>query len=198
MAARGQCRIIAGQWRGRKIRFHDSEGLRPTTDRIRETLFNWLQGRLAGSICLDAFAGSGALGFEAASRHAAHVVMLEKNRRGARQLAQTAAALGKGTMGEGTVSVHQADALAWLAQPATQRFDIVFLDPPFASGLLEAAVRRLAEGQWLAPRACVYIEQARGDSIAMPASWQCLKSANAGQVAYALWRPEPVRLQEEA
>lgn len=191
-AAARQLRIIAGRWRGRRWRFPDT-GLRPTPDRVRETLFNWLQPHLAGARCLDLFAGSGALGLEAASRGAASVVSVEADAAAAQALAQVAK-----EWGAAQVRVVRAEALQWLQQrcavgpdgaAAAAAFDLVFLDPPFAAGLLVAAMELLTVRGWLAPGALVYTEQAREAAPpAPPAGWELLKSGAAGAVSYHLWR----------
>lgn len=191
-AAARQLRIIAGRWRGRRWRFPDTD-LRPTPDRVRETLFNWLQPHVAGARCLDLFAGSGALGLEAASRGAASVVSVEADAAAARALAQLVT-----EWGASEVRVVHADALQWLQQrrgagqagaAAEGPFDLVFLDPPFAAGLLGAAAALLAEHGWLGPGALIYTEQARETApAAPPAGWEALKSGAAGAVSYHLWR----------
>jgi len=189
----GQLRIIAGRYRGRKLPVADLPGLRPTPDRVRETLFNWLAPVIQGARCLDAFAGSGALGFEAASRGAREVLMLEQSAPAARLLAENARRLGAET-----VRVERADALRWLAGPGTA-FDIVFLDPPFAAGLLPETCVLLARNGWLAPNAWVYLEApARPGLPATPEGWHLHRQRQAGQVCYALFavgpgdRPSPV------
>jgi 16S rRNA (guanine966-N2)-methyltransferase len=144
-------RIIGGQWKRSKLPVADIPGLRPTPDRVRETLFNWLGQDLSGWRCLDVFAGSGALGFEAASRGAAQVVLLERDRKLAASLEQTRQRL-KAT----TLSITNADALAWMARCAPESFELVFIDPPFDSGLLEPAVA--AAARLLVPDGFVYIE----------------------------------------
>ncbi len=131
-------RVIGGAWRGRLLRFPDAPGLRPTPDRARETLFNWLGQRLDGQVCLDAFAGSGALGFEAASRGAARVLMLDSDARVCDALRRNAQALDARQ-----VDIERADALAWLARPG-EAFDLIFLDPPFALDLLQPALAHAA------------------------------------------------------
>jgi 16S rRNA (guanine966-N2)-methyltransferase len=174
--ARGRVRIVGGEWRGRRIDVPARSGVRPTPDRVRETLFNWLGQRLDGAVCLDLFAGSGALGFEAASRGAARVVMVEQDR-------AVAAALNKSRelLGAAAVEVVAGDALAFLAHGA-ERFDVVFLDPPFRQnalpGLLAALPPRLQRG------ARVYAEGGRPADAALP--WRELKRARAGQVSYQL------------
>ena len=156
-------------------------GLRPTPDRVRETLFNWLQPVIAGSRCLDLFAGSGALGLEAHSRGAADVVLVERSEPVARQLRATVR-----DWGLSGVSVERADALRWLAG-AADAFDIVFLDPPFGSGLLEPVCARLTGLGWLSARALVYLEvPARGGLPALPDAWMPARQGQAGDVGFAL------------
>lgn len=155
----GKVRIIAGQWRGSKLDVPNVIGLRPSSDRVRETLFNWLQCHIAGARCLDLFAGSGALGLEAASRGAAQVTMIERDPAALATLHASKARLG----GE-NVEIVAADALAWLANASGRVFDVVFVDPPFAAGLHQKTLDAL--GPWLAPGAQVYVEIAR--DAAMP------------------------------
>ena len=177
-----QVRIVGGIHRGRRLRFPDSEGLRPTSDRTRETLFNWLQERLPGARCLDLFAGSGALGFEAASRGAAQVDMLESSPRVARQLQENRQLLDCQA-----VSVHCTDALSWLAREG-QPYDILFLDPPFADDLLSACCERLEQGGWLGRDCRIYLEwDLHEPAPRLPDGWTRLKEKQAGQVAYALY-----------
>jgi 16S rRNA (guanine966-N2)-methyltransferase len=176
-------RIIGGEWRGRRIRFPGKGGIRPTPDRVRETLFNWLMAKLPGSRCLDLFAGSGALGLEALSRGAAHVTFIERDRENAASLAATAAALAPGR-----AAVIEADALAWLAG-APEAFDVVFLDPPFGSGLLGEAMRLLESRGWLAGDAFVYIERpAKSGPPELPPAWRAHRAGRAGAVGYHLAR----------
>jgi 16S rRNA (guanine966-N2)-methyltransferase len=156
-------------------------GLRPTPDRVRETVFNWLAPVIEGARCLDAFAGSGALGFEAASRGAREVLMLERSAPVARLLAENARRLGASE-----VRVEQTDAMARLAGLG-RPFDIVFLDPPFADGLLEGACALLSRNGWLAPNAWVYLEaRARPGLPPLPAGWHPHRDQQAGEVRYAL------------
>jgi 16S rRNA (guanine966-N2)-methyltransferase len=173
-------RIIAGQYRGRRIKVLSRPGLRPTPDRVRETLFNWLGQWLDGQRCLDLFAGSGALGFEAASRGAARVVMVESDRTAFGSLQAT-----RQTMGAASVELVLGDALEYLAQGG-ERFDLVFLDPPFRQNALPAVLERLEKR--LNPGARVYLEAA--DPVASSEHWSELKRARAGQVSYQLfeWR----------
>jgi 16S rRNA (guanine966-N2)-methyltransferase len=176
-----QVRIIAGQWRGRRVEFDDAEGLRPTPDRLRETLFNWLQPLIPGARCLDLFAGSGALGLEAASRGAAEVVLVERSARVVRKLREQVRQLG-GAM----VEVMHADAIRWLDGPV-RPYDVVFLDPPYAHPeLLREACRKLDQGGWLASGARVYLESPRGRGLDLPGAWRVLREKTAGDVSCCL------------
>ena len=180
----GSVRIIAGRWRRRRLPVADVAGLRPTPDRVRETLFSWLQERLPGARCLDLFAGSGALGLEAASRGAREVVMVEAHPR----VVETLRAQLE-TLGASHVDVIEADALRWLAGDA-RPFDIVFLDPPFGSVDLGELCAHLERGGWLAPDALVYVES-HGDyaGLGLPAHWRAKREQRAGQVRYYLAAP---------
>ncbi len=186
MAQRGgnQLRIIGGTWRGRRLRFAAVPGLRPTGDRNRETLFNWLQAEIRGSRCLDLFAGSGALGFEAASRGAAQVLLVERAGAAARQLLENVRAL----QAEQHISVRRADALALLQQsPETGPFDLVFLDPPFDSDLLPRACALLEGNGWLADGALIYLEFRQGPQPpTLPDNWSVYRERVSGQVHYRL------------
>lgn len=178
-------RIIGGAWRGRKLSFPDSLGLRPTPDRVRETLFNWLQPVIRGARCLDLFAGSGALGFEAISRGAAQVMMVEQD-------AQVIASL-RGTvdmLGTTAVELVHAEALAFIRQARMlEAFDVVFLDPPFGHHLIEACVEPLTNNGWLANHALIYLEtESTHDLPDLSAYWQVTHAKRAGQVAYYLAR----------
>jgi 16S rRNA (guanine966-N2)-methyltransferase len=187
VGSRNEVRIIAGRWRGRRIDFPDGEGLRPTPDRVRETVFNWLQPVIMGARCLDLFAGSGALGFESLSRGAAATVFVERERKVCQQLRATAA-----TLGADGATIECSDALQWLEVAPPSAFDIVFLDPPFASTVLSGACHLLASKGWLAPDANIYIE-ARADAplSMLPPTWRILRSKRAGQVGYHLARCSP-------
>ncbi len=180
-AAPGQVRIIAGSLRGSKLPVADVPGLRPTSDRVRETLFNWLQDRIAGRRVLDLFAGTGALGFEAASRGAAEVLMLERDRQLANALRATAERL-KAT----AVRVECVDALAWLRESPQSRFDLVFVDPPFAANLWADVADALKP--WLAEGAWIYLESGHNDQIELPAEWQLSREGRTREVRYALYR----------
>ncbi len=170
-------RIIGGEYRRRVLEFPDQPGLRPTPDRVRETVFNWLGQDLTGQSVLDLFAGSGAMGFEAASRHAARVVMIEKARPVARQLQANARLLGCGR-----IHVVEADALHWLAQ-VRESFDVIVMDPPFATDLLVQALPRVAA--CLAPRGVVYVE---AETLPDLAGWDVWRQGRAGKVSFALLR----------
>ena len=186
VAARGASarvlRIIGGSWRGRRLRFPAVALIRPTPDRVRETLFNWLGARVVGARCLDLFAGSGALGLEALSRGAVHVTFVESATSAVHALEATLA-----DWGARGAQVERGDALGFLAGPA-RPFDIVFLDPPFDSGLLAAAAALLERNAWLAARAYVYVEcAARERPPALPSAWLPLKAKRAGEVGYHLY-----------
>lgn len=178
----GQIRIIGGQWRGRKLPVPHSPGLRPTTDRVRETLFNWLAPVIQGARCLDCFAGSGALGFEALSRYAAQATLLESERSVAQQLAKNLQLLYSEN-GE----VVQTDSLSWLARSG-RPYDVVFLDPPFRQGLLADTARLLEQHGWLADEAWIYVEsEAESAAADVPDGWRLHREKIAGQVAYRLY-----------
>ena len=179
----GQVRIIAGTLRGSKLPVPDLPGLRPSSDRARETLFNWLQHDLAGRRVLDLFAGSGALGFEAASRGAAEVWLLERDPSQARSLAESAKRLKTDQ-----VQVRSVDAMRWLADPAQGRFDLVFIDPPFSAGLWHAAARALAPR--LAVRAWVYVEMAVTAAFDVPLGWTLHREGKTRNVRHLLFRTE--------
>lgn len=175
-------RIIGGTWRGRRLRFPPLPGIRPTPDRVRETLFNWLGTRIAGARCLDLFAGSGALGLEALSRGAALVLFVEREPAAVRELRKRLA-----EWGASGARVEQADALRFVAEPG-EAFDVVFLDPPFGMDLLARAAEILETHGWLAPGALIYVETpAREPLPALPATWRPLKAKKAGEVGYHLF-----------
>jgi 16S rRNA (guanine966-N2)-methyltransferase len=174
-------RIIGGEWRGRKLRFADGEGLRPTTDRVRETLFNWLVPLIHGARCLDLFAGSGALGFEALSRGAGEVIFVETNPAAIAALKENLALLGSEN-----AEVLRSDALNYL-EGNSHKFDVVFLDPPFRRDLLQPALQLLVKKGWLAAGARVYLELESEQQLPeLPLGWEVLRSKQAGQVAYHL------------
>jgi 16S rRNA (guanine966-N2)-methyltransferase len=176
-------RIIGGKWRGRKLRFPPSPEIRPTPDRVRETLFNWLAPRVVGARCLDLFAGSGALGLESLSRGAEHVTFVERDSAAVRELRTRLSEWGA----TGAV-VEQGDAMSFLGGGgAGDPYDIVFLDPPFDSGAVAVAARLLEEKHWLTPGALIYVEcAARNGLPALPPPWVATKAKQAGEVGYHL------------
>ncbi|MCE2597340.1 16S rRNA (guanine(966)-N(2))-methyltransferase RsmD [Motilimonas cestriensis] len=180
----GQIRIIAGQWRGRKLPVKDLEGLRPTTDRVKETVFNWLAMDIREANCLDCFSGSGSLAFEALSRYASTAVLIEKDKLAAKQLETNLAAV-KASNGK----VVCTDSLAYLSKPANQQFDIVFVDPPFRKGLLEPCCEQLESNNWLSMNALIYIEREKElTQPKLPFNWQLIKDKTAGQVIYQVYQ----------
>lgn len=178
-----QLRIIGGQWRGRKLSFPDVDGLRPTGDRIRETLFNWLAGELIDARCLDLFAGSGALGLEAASRGAANCVLIERHPLAAASLRQSVAILKAPN-----IKIDQTDASQYLSQAGTTPFDVVFMDPPFSLDLWASCAQQLEQGGWLSDTAWIYLEAPSDALLALPASWHLYRDKKAGNVSYRLYR----------
>jgi 16S rRNA (guanine966-N2)-methyltransferase len=178
-------RIVGGRHRGRRLRFPAGVEIRPTPDRVRETLFNWLQPRIVGARVLDLFAGSGALGLEALSRGAAHVTFVEKDRRAAAGIDALAR-----EWQEPAVAVSCGDALAWLARAARTEapHDLVFLDPPYDADLLAAAAAALVAHGRLAPDARVYLERRAREALPkLPDGWRELRSGRAGEVGYHLF-----------
>ncbi|WP_299594014.1 16S rRNA (guanine(966)-N(2))-methyltransferase RsmD [uncultured Microbulbifer sp.] len=181
-ALTSQLRIIGGRWRGRKVAFAPIEGLRPTGDRLRETLFNWLQFHLPGARCLDLYAGSGALGLEALSRGAAEVDFVEMDRGAAQTLRQQLDLL----QAEGA-RVHNCPAEVFLSQPV-EPFDVIFVDPPFANDLWQSALAGLIEAGCVANNTLIYVESPRSTPINAPGDWQLEKEKQAGQVCMRLFR----------
>ena len=180
--SRGRLRIVAGIWRSRVLEIAAVPGLRPTSERIRETVFNWLAPRIAGARCLDLFAGTGALGLEALSRGAASTVFVEKSKRAIQALQRNVASLDA----RGAVIVVGA-ANDFMAAARDERFDVVFLDPPFADDNLDELCRLIDESGLLANAANVYLEQDRvRPEPVLPDGWQALKSKTAGNVRYSL------------
>ncbi len=189
-------RIIGGTWRSRRVNFAIDAGIRPTPDRVRETLFNWLRNEVPGARCLDLFAGSGVLGLEALSRGARHATFVEKSATAAQLIRDCLKTFG------GTGAVIETDAARWLglAPPASAQpqdpaglragpFDLVFLDPPFAQDWLPRILASLHAGAWVAPGGLVYLECERGSGApALPLGWDMLKSKSAGEVGYHLAR----------
>ncbi|TDQ37784.1 16S rRNA (guanine(966)-N(2))-methyltransferase RsmD [Thiopseudomonas denitrificans] len=182
-AGSNQLRIIGGQWRSRRLSFPDAPGLRPTPDRVRETLYNWLAPHIDGARLLDCFAGSGALFLEGLSRGAGSGIALELERHAADSLRANLQLL-QATQAE----VTQTDSLRWLDRPADRQFDLVLLDPPFHRDLLQQACQLLEDNGWLAEQALVYTESEQPpSSLGLPARWQLHREKHTGQVYYALW-----------
>lgn len=182
-----QIRVIGGRHRGRRLNFVPGRGLRPTPDRVRETLFNWLQADVPGARCLDLFAGSGALGLEAVSRGAGAVLMIEQQRSAAQRLRENVSLLRE----QERADVCQADAMRLLAAspPGAETFDIVFADPPFALPILPEVCRLLEQHDWLADGALVYLEQdATMVQPGLPENWAVLREGRAGQSRQYLLR----------
>lgn len=182
-ASSTRLRIIGGQWRGRRLSFPLLPGLRPTPDRVRETLFNWLNSRLPGSRCLDLFAGSGALGLEALSREAAQVDFVEQAKPAANAIRSALELLEAGGRGR----VHQADAGTFIRKPPAAPYDLIFLDPPFHQGWLDRILPLLGPDR-IAPEGRIYVEhEVEGGEPQWPEAWTRLREKRAGQVAYCLF-----------
>jgi 16S rRNA (guanine966-N2)-methyltransferase len=178
----GTVRIIGGKWRGTRLPVPDLPGLRPSGDRSRETLFNWLQAEIHGACCVDLFAGSGVLGLEAASRGAAEVTLIEKSRVAAGVLRESLQKLDAGQ-----VRVVQADAIEWLAACQTQSLDIVFIDPPFSSSLHSRAIKLLAAGDCVKKGGLVYLETPREIPPPVPPpGWEIVREKLLGEVRLQL------------
>ncbi len=181
-AVKGSIRVISGQYRGRKLPVLMAEGLRPTTDRVKETVFSWLMPYIQESICLDCFAGSGGLGFEALSRGATHVSFVELNKSAVKQLQENQQLLNVNNM-----SIMQSDALEFI-EKNTQKYDVVFLDPPFRKDFVAQAANLLDKNS-LAENALIYVEmESEGNEQLLPPNWQLLKEKVAGQVTYRLYK----------
>lgn len=180
-----EVRIIGGKYRSRKITFPELPDLRPTPNRIRETLFDWLQQEAVDAHCLDVFAGSGALGFEAMSRGAASIVFLEKDRKAIDALKRNSETLGITKM-----QCIETDSIEWLKKTNDKKtFDLVFLDPPFSQSWLQPSLEALATNQWLTPQAWVYLESSQPlDTLAIPQVFDLYRQKKAGQVHYGLLR----------
>ena len=178
----GTVRIISGAWRGRKLPVPDLQGLRPTTDRVKETVFNWLSPYIVESHCSDLFTGSGSLSFEALSRGAAEVTMVELDNKVASVLS---ANLNRVKTERG--QVHKRSAQSYLAQ-TSQGFDIIFIDPPFRQALLSPILEQLSTGNALNANALIYIEREKELNCHIPENWQKLKSKTAGQVTFELYQ----------
>jgi 16S rRNA (guanine966-N2)-methyltransferase len=180
----GQLRIIAGQWRGRKLRFPEVEGLRPTPDRVRETLFNWLAPLIVEARCLDLFSGSGALGLEALSRGAGHCVFVDSSR----PVIEAVRAQLR-TLGCENADCSLARAEQFLQDPAPgPAFDLVFLDPPFGAGLVQNTARLLELGNWLRTDSHIYLETSLREPLpTLPMNWELKREKAAGDVCSRLF-----------
>lgn len=186
-SGQGEIRIIGGDWRGRKLPVLQSEGLRPTSDRVRETVFNWLQFSVPGASCLDVYAGSGALAFEALSRGAKSAVLLELNPQTAKQLQRNLQ-----TLNANRAVVETTDSLQWLSSQATETFDIVFIDPPFHKDLMQHSVDRLFEHGFISDTTWLYLEQeTQLDWPNLPQGWHCHREKKTSQVRFGLFCLEP-------
>jgi len=181
-AAKGNIRIIAGQHRGRKLPVLMADGLRPTTDRVKETVFNWLMPYIQDATCLDCFAGSGGLGFEALSRGAKTVTFVELNKAAAQQLSAN-----KALLHASNIEIHVTNAINFLQQ-TQQKFSLVFIDPPFRKGLAQQAAEAISQ-HGLTENALIYVEmEVDNNTQVMPKNWQLLKEKVAGQVVYRLYQ----------
>ncbi|MDY0249784.1 MAG: 16S rRNA (guanine(966)-N(2))-methyltransferase RsmD [Pseudomonas sp.] len=180
-------RIIGGEWRSRKVSVPEVPGLRPTPDRVRETLFNWLAPTIQGARVFDAFTGSGALFLEALSRGASTALALDLNTDAVSNLRRNLALLECDN-----AQVLRTDALQYLSRPAEQGFDIVLLDPPFHQDLLLSACELLDRNGWLNDRAWIYTESEQApSSLGVPSTWRLHREKHTGQVHYALWQKKP-------
>ena len=183
---KGFIRLISGKWRGKKLPVTDKEGLRPTTDRTKETLFNWLMHDIRDANCLDCFSGSGNLAFEALSRFAKNALLLERDKQVAQQLRENLS-----TLKVDNATIIETDSINYLQQTATQQFDLVFVDPPFNKDLVSPCCLALEKNDYLATNALIYIEMEIGiHSVDLPNNWQLLKEKSTGQVTYQLYLRE--------
>src|SRR5690554_242299 len=183
-AKMGQIRIIGGRWRGRKLPVIDADGLRPTTDRLKETVFNWLQFKLTDVHVLDVFAGTGSLGIEALSRGAAQATFFEQEPAAAQQLKTNLTTLNALS----NSSVHVGNALTLLAKTTPQPVELVFIDPPFNKDLVNQTLPLLVQKQWLADNALVYIETELNAAVEIPSHWLLLKEKTMGQSIARLYQ----------
>ena len=184
--ASGQVRIIGGRWRGRKLPVVDAQGLRPTTDRIKETVFNWLQFELAEAEIVDLFAGSGGLGFEALSRGAAQCHFVETWAPAVQQLRNNIQSV------QANAQVHSKGALEFITSCATASIDVLFIDPPFGQAWLEKIIPAIETHQVLKPNAWIYVETGTADSAtSWPPNWHIHREKTAGQVCYRLFQYRP-------
>lgn len=190
MSKTGSVRIIGGDFRGRKLPVLNIEGLRPTSDRVRETLFNWLQFDIVNASCLDVFAGSGSLGFESLSRGAKSVVMLESDRSNINQLEKNKALLEADNL-----NIYQVDSMQWLnTNNNNQSFDLVFIDPPFKQGLMATVIERLFNEQRVHKDSMLYLEQEKNlEWPGFPENWSCYKEKTTSQVRYGLFKYQNVK-----
>ena len=180
----GEVRIIGGDLRGRKLPVLNAEGLRPTSDRVRETLFNWLQFEIPGANCLDVFAGSGALSFEALSRGAKHATLLELDSANAKQLKQNLQQLKLDN-----AHVEQVDSVQWLSHTANSYYDVVFLDPPFHKDFMQKSVELLFKNGYVNHQAWLYLEQEKQlDWPVLPDGWGCHREKSTSQVRFGLFK----------
>lgn len=193
-SAANSLRIIAGIWRGRRLSFPDVTGLRPTPDRVRETVFNWLQTLLISEDCLDLYAGSGACGFEALSRGARSVAFIDASSQACQHIRENLRVLQSAPGYRGSAEVIQSRAESWLAAANNiSQYGLVFLDPPFADGILKQRCQQLQDSGVLKSGAHIYVESGDalpvpGESADFPADWQLLKHKRAGKVFYGLYR----------
>lgn len=185
-ASKGNIRIISGRWRGRKLTVLAKPGLRPTTDRVKETLFNWLMPSISQAKCLDLFAGSGSLGFEALSRAAASCTFVEYDNDAAMQIKQNISLLKADN-----ATIVKTDALSFLKQKPEHGFDIIFIDPPFRKDLLNEVFELIDKNQWLNQNGLIYIENEKELSVSkIPLTWYLYREKEAGQVSYKLYTKE--------
>ena len=183
----GQLRIIGGQWKRRQIRFPDISDLRPSPDATRETVFNWLRNNLSGSVCLDLYAGSGAFGFEAASRGATTVVMVDNHRQVIHSLCQTRNMLAADKL----IEICHQNVLPYLESPPhktdMQKFDVVFMDPPFRDAPLSEICQALIAHNWLNADAMIYIESQKSNCpLPIPSTWHIIRESQRGMVQSTL------------
>jgi len=180
----GNIRIISGKYRGRKLPVLMADGLRPTTDRVKETVFNWLMPYMHGALCLDCFAGAGSLGFEALSRGAKQVTLIELNKSAAKQLQKN-----KALLKADHAQIISGDVLKHLQNKPEQPFDIIFIDPPFRKNLVTDTAQLLSQG-WLHQQTLIYLEMELETQQQLPSEWRLLKEKVAGQVAYRLYQAQ--------
>lgn len=179
----GFIRLISGQWRGKKLPVKDKQGLRPTTDRTKETLFNWLMHDIRDANCLDCFSGSGSLGFEALSRYAKFCTFLELDKQISTQLQ-----INVDTLKVENTQIIQGDSLHYISQAATLKYDVVFVDPPFNKGLVQPCLEQLECNGHLTESSLIYVEvESELSTLSVPENWSLLKEKTSGQVRYQLF-----------